>query len=1483
MNPNQNWVWDSQQNRFFPVTAAGQANNTLQRHGDVFGGGYTQSFQGNGGGNRGGNRGGHLSQRAGQANIPLQPHGDMFGEGYPQSFQGNGGGNRGGHLSQRGNSSQGQGRGAHRGARDEDNLDRWGGNGSSHHYGTHHGSMNSLLGFPPDIRSSVPRNLNFNPNQPRGRGTEIGSAKADNYRPENCMFGAPQTQDLSASRPLSVSGEKEVYGENKSRQNHRRGNFHGRRGRGRWGRRGQDRRRGRNIGAVGGERTTEFGSQCGSDEDDDTEEESSDFEQFGTDSSSEQGTVNNSIYGTNNTVDTMISNQTKDNTIAGAEGIKNLGLNTLCNRMRRYKAKLDALKSEGSKKSSNARALEKIEFFESAIEQIDAEIKSRSSNMNAEATFIERLERKPRKRRPRKTKSDYKNDRIAAAESSQPARDPTVSDSDDSASSSYSETEESFQQLSPKNIKSKNVEDLLSKIKDLGDQSGELNNSKSSLQDSIPHSSDTTKGHQAKTPGFRTSTGSLSKEKTPRRKSTQEDSNESECGELANLPNENKVFEYFIKEVGGPTSLRNIADKNLFPKDFDISKWFLSHQRRFILFKTDEKIHFIVPFYKEATFCLDYNGLGKFKTCEKSNCPHAHVCKDFIGGSCKEGQKCRFSHNFNDRANAVLISQLGLDIFSNEEIRMIYSQRFPHVCGSHNLKHICRRPVCAYIHICKRSLWGRCEKGSDCTLSHSLETEQNKNVLKAYHLSHWNEPLLRKVIFIYTSASKGNVQQKDSSPYGSKESIPEKKSMSQNMLNRLTDSRSSFQKEQKSKPDSGYKSSDHSKYYTRLSSSSSPERFGKHSAGRSGSFTKDSTNNDTEEAAKDSPGKRDFQQERKEGEDESVKYFPPSRRAGSQKPKSVSPDTDTAKLKGPKSRHGSSNEENKMSVDSILETDAAQSTPICDRYLVDKCKMVTCKCHHIDSIKLPYIWQIQMFNSWLTLDKLQMIEVERAYCNKESTCQAVVFYGGSNFIATLKFHMPESLSATVVSDGGKSSFKIETSVRRLSTRSYAEGTKPSSEDSFRTQWRWFFTDDFGRWGLLEPEFLQFTLEQKFTSKCQDTYLFCRNNYRFKYRIDFKSMEQKNMETGRDRKIMRRPLFVSAEDVESKNYPEKISTPTGVAMPLPKDWVPWDQAHDFELVELKQDSDELKRVERLFFSTLQPQELHISYIYRVQNMKLWRAYDEQKQSMKISLERAGQTKEVDERSLFHGTDSLNTVRGICTNSFDFRVCGKHGTVYGKGAYFARDAKYSHSYTNSSSTTSDRYMFLAKVLVGEYTTGSPSYTRPPDKPGATAHQLFDSCVDNVSNPSIFVVFDLKQCYPEYLVCYKNIEELSVREATIVRQNKNVTPYPKAQIQPSTLQNASVQPTSGIHKSSSLAETSRHRSAPTTSSFSDNNSSHPVSAPSYSPPLSPRRSSDATGSQTVYQRQSQGVDYVETRANQGRHPVRDPSAKQETCCLQ
>ena len=135
--------------------------------------------------------------------------------------------------------------------------------------------------------------------------------------------------------------------------------------------------------------------------------------------------------------------------------------------------------------------------------------------------------------------------------------------------------------------------------------------------------------------------------------------------------------------------------------------------------------------------------------------------------------------------------------------------------------------------------------------------------------------------------------------------------------------------------------------------------------------------------------------------------------------------------------------------------------------------------------------------------------------------------------------------------------------------------------------------------------------------------------------------------------------------------------------------------------------------------------------------------------------------VDERTLFHGT-TPDAVEAICKRNFDWRLSGKHATRFGQGSYFARDASYSHRYAKRD-TCGFRHMFVAKVLVGSCIEGHANYRTPPPKnPEDPGSDLYDSCVNNQSNPSIFVVFDIDQLYPEYIISYSTVSKLNSADA-------------------------------------------------------------------------------------------------------------------------
>ena len=87
------------------------------------------------------------------------------------------------------------------------------------------------------------------------------------------------------------------------------------------------------------------------------------------------------------------------------------------------------------------------------------------------------------------------------------------------------------------------------------------------------------------------------------------------------------------------------------------------------------------------------------------------------------------------------------------------------------------------------------------------------------------------------------------------------------------------------------------------------------------------------------------------------------------------------------------------------------------------------------------------------------------------------------------------------------------------------------------------------------------------------------------------------------------------------------------------------------------------------------------------------------------------------------------------------------------YFALQASYSARPTYSPpDANGNRYMYLTKVLVGEYTQGRPGLITPPPKGPNDPTDLYDSVVDDVHNPQIFVVFYDWQCYPEYLITFQ-----------------------------------------------------------------------------------------------------------------------------------
>ncbi|XP_048753764.2 E3 ubiquitin-protein ligase MIB2-like [Ostrea edulis] len=272
------------------------------------------------------------------------------------------------------------------------------------------------------------------------------------------------------------------------------------------------------------------------------------------------------------------------------------------------------------------------------------------------------------------------------------------------------------------------------------------------------------------------------------------------------------------------------------------------------------------------------------------------------------------------------------------------------------------------------------------------------------------------------------------------------------------------------------------------------------------------------------------------------------------------------------------------------------------------------------------------------------------------------------------------------------------------------------------------------------------IQRKHEDKNMDTQIIC-SLLEAKADINIKNLENKS------------PLDLAEDDMVkqfmillSKKASSSTLTTTKRGVGIPADWEQMGKGEAFKRVSLSPDGGgmsqkEYQMVADKFRKTLG--QAKILQIERIQNMYNWECYYLKRIQMEQKYGGSGCS---NERELFHGT-LPNLVDVICKDNLDFRLAGERvGALFGKGTYFASDAKYSDLYAQVDKDRS-KYMFLVKVLCGNCALGDPKYARPPPvDPKNPISELYDCCVDNLDNPRVFCVFDKNQYYPQYLVKYK-----------------------------------------------------------------------------------------------------------------------------------
>lgn len=367
-----------------------------------------------------------------------------------------------------------------------------------------------------------------------------------------------------------------------------------------------------------------------------------------------------------------------------------------------------------------------------------------------------------------------------------------------------------------------------------------------------------------------------------------------------------------------------------------------------------------------------------------------------------------------------------------------------------------------------------------------------------------------------------------------------------------------------------------------------------------------------------------------------------------------------------------------------------------------------------------YRWQFKEAENWENCDSYVNAVLEKLYCDVNNV--EVSFEMGRSGKPMIKM----SANFQTMSMGRISSSK-QFLIRRRSTPSYIE----ERNNEFPTLWVWYWKDIDGWKKYAETGLCSGTKQEQIEASYLNgdlSYLFQigGRDYIIHFEGDHMNQRSADPEVQAGQLVRRRPMFGS----ESAQH---------TTTRLPKG-----QAMDFERTNLEKDCKEYRTVSQLFHETMPEHQASIVTVEKITNEDLSQKY--QRKLQKMEKKRKPRC----EKLLFHGTTS-NVIDAICTHNFDHRVCGKNGTKYGQGSYFAVDASYSNNYSNTPNEKT-RYMFLARVVTGEFKRGEQSFRRPPLKdPRNLASDLYDSCVDDENQPKIFVIFNDEQCYPLYLIKY------------------------------------------------------------------------------------------------------------------------------------